>query len=51
MAGGIELAAVLPDNLPRIRGDGRELQQMILNLISNSAAAMNGACGMGRDAS
>jgi PAS domain S-box-containing protein len=29
-----------PERLPRVRGDPRELQQVVLNLVSNSVAAM-----------
>jgi PAS domain S-box-containing protein len=32
----------LAENLPRVRGDPRELQQVVLNLISNAIAAMEG---------
>jgi two-component system NtrC family sensor kinase len=30
----------MPDPLPRVRGDAREFQQVIFNLINNSVAAM-----------
>ncbi len=36
----IELALDVPDHLPRIRGDTREFQQVIFNLINNAVAAM-----------
>ncbi len=36
----IELALDLPERLPRIRGDTREFQQVIFNLINNAVAAM-----------
>ena len=36
----IEVARELPEELPRARGDPRELQQVILNLVSNAVAAM-----------
>jgi two-component system NtrC family sensor kinase len=35
----IELRMNLPDTLPRVRGDAREFQQVIFNLINNSIAA------------
>lgn len=36
----IELKLNLQDNLPNIRGDSREFQQVIFNLINNSVSAM-----------
>jgi two-component system NtrC family sensor kinase len=36
----IELVLDLPDGLPRVRGDDREFQQVIFNLVNNSVAAM-----------
>jgi signal transduction histidine kinase len=39
----IALVAEIPDNLPRVRGDAREFQQVIFNLINNSIAAMGKA--------
>jgi len=36
----IELVSDLPDGLPRVRGDSREFQQVIFNLINNAVAAM-----------
>lgn len=36
----IELVADLPEGLPRVRGDSREIQQVIFNLINNATAAM-----------
>ena len=33
---GIELAAVLPDDLPAVRADRRRLKQIALNLLSNA---------------
>ena len=36
----IELVTQIPENLPRVRGDSREFQQVIFNLINNSMAAM-----------
>ena len=41
----ITIVVKLPGNLPRIRGDSREFQQVIFNLINNSVAAMNGKEG------
>jgi PAS domain S-box-containing protein len=41
----INIVLKLPENLPRIRGDSREFQQVIFNLINNSVAAMNGKEG------
>ncbi len=41
----IEVVVDLPDNLPRVRGDSREYQQVIFNLINNSVAAMEKAGG------
>jgi signal transduction histidine kinase len=39
----IALVAEIPGNLPRVRGDTREFQQVIFNLINNSMAAMGKA--------
>ncbi|MBN2327427.1 MAG: PAS domain S-box protein [Candidatus Omnitrophica bacterium] len=36
----IELVCSIPPFLPRVRGDPREFQQVLFNLISNSIAAM-----------
>jgi signal transduction histidine kinase len=36
----IELITQIPENLPRVRGDSREFQQVVFNLINNSMAAM-----------
>jgi PAS domain S-box-containing protein len=36
----ISVSRQLPGRLPRVRGDPRELQQVVLNLVSNSVAAM-----------
>jgi signal transduction histidine kinase len=35
-AGGVELNATLPPDLPMLRGDSRRLKQIVLNLISNA---------------
>jgi signal transduction histidine kinase len=36
----IRLITDIPDDLPRVRGDAREYQQVLFNLINNSVAAM-----------
>jgi len=36
----IEIETEIPENLPRVRGDAREFQQVIFNLINNAVAAM-----------
>jgi two-component system, NtrC family, sensor kinase len=36
----VELRVELAENLPRVTGDDRQLQQVFLNLINNAAAAM-----------
>lgn len=36
----IELVLKVPEGIPRVRGDTREFQQVIFNLINNSVAAM-----------
>ncbi|MCL4468497.1 MAG: ATP-binding protein [Deltaproteobacteria bacterium] len=41
----ITIVLTLQENLPKIRGDSREFQQVIFNLINNSVAAMNGKEG------
>ncbi len=42
----INIVMHLPEHLPRVRGDGREFQQVIFNLINNSVAAMQGGDGI-----
>jgi signal transduction histidine kinase len=37
----ITLISDMPDDLPKFRGDAREFQQVIFNLINNAVAAMN----------
>ena len=39
---GIELSTHLAENIPPVRGDTLELQQVFLNLINNACAAMKG---------
>ena len=39
---GIELVTELEEDIPPVRGDPRELQQVFLNLVNNACAAMNG---------
>jgi two-component system, NtrC family, sensor kinase len=41
----VELEVLIPENLPRVRGDTREFQQVIFNLINNSIAAMEKSGG------
>jgi signal transduction histidine kinase len=41
----IEVQVEVPDDLPRVRGDAREFQQVVFNLINNSVAAMEGTGG------
>ena len=44
----IDLSFEIPDDLPRVRGDAREFQQVIFNLLNNAVAAMgskNGGSG------
>jgi len=37
----IELKTVIANTLPRVRGDGSQLEQVFLNIIKNSITAMN----------
>jgi len=39
---GIELRLLLSEDLPLVKGDSRQLQQVFLNLINNAVAAMPG---------
>ncbi len=41
----ISVSRKLAERLPRVRGDPRELQQVVLNLVSNAVAAMQPAGG------
>ena len=41
----MRLSTDIPDDLPRVRGDSREFQQVIFNLVNNSIAAMEGRGG------
>jgi len=41
----IELRLSLPERLPRVKGDPREFQQVLFNLINNSVAAMDESGG------
>jgi len=41
----IELEVRIPENLPRVRGDTREFQQVIFNLLNNSISAMEKSGG------
>jgi signal transduction histidine kinase len=41
----IDVEMDIPDSLPRVRGDAREYQQVIFNLINNSVAALDGTGG------
>ncbi len=41
----INIVLALPEKLPKVRGDSREFQQVIFNLINNSVAAMGDAGG------
>ena len=42
----IELRMNLPERLPRVKGDPREFQQVLFNLINNSVAAIGDAGGV-----
>ncbi|MGC8756146.1 MAG: ATP-binding protein [bacterium] len=41
----INIILDVPENLPKVRGDNREFQQVIFNLINNSVSAMEGKEG------
>ena len=43
----IDYRAELPESLPRVRGDAREFQQVLFNLINNAVAAMTSEEGDG----
>jgi PAS domain S-box-containing protein len=40
MTAKVELVLRVPESLPRVRGDAREFQQVIFNLVANAVAAM-----------
>ena len=42
----ISLAVETPDNLPQVLGDPGQLQQVVMNLITNAAEAIGGKQGM-----
>jgi signal transduction histidine kinase len=41
----VEVQMEFPGDLPRVRGDTREFQQVIFNLINNAVAALDGEAG------
>jgi signal transduction histidine kinase len=41
----VEVQIEIPDDLPRVRGDTREFQQVIFNLINNAVYALGGEAG------
>jgi len=41
----VEVQVKIPDDLPRVRGDAREFQQVIFNLINNAVSALDGTAG------
>jgi PAS domain S-box-containing protein len=45
MTAKIELRRDVPDGLPRVRGDAREFQQVLFNLVNNAVAAMRQSGG------
>jgi len=42
---GIELRCVLPDDLPPVPGDEAQLQQIVMNLVTNAAEAIGDRAG------
>jgi len=46
MTNKIEVEVDVPDDLPRVRGDAREFQQVIFNLVNNALAAMESEGGV-----
>jgi len=46
MTNKIEVKVEVPDDLPRLRGDAREFQQVIFNLVNNALAAMESEGGV-----
>ena len=45
MTAKVELAIDVPEGLPRVRGDAREFQQVLFNLVNNAVAAMRDGGG------
>jgi PAS domain S-box-containing protein len=45
----IQVRTSLPGDLPRVQGDGVQLQQVVLNLITNAIQAMSGVPDRARD--
>jgi two-component system NtrC family sensor kinase len=41
----VDVQMEIPEALPRVRGDTREFQQVIFNLINNAVSALNGEAG------
>ena len=41
----VEVQIEIPEDLPRVRGDTREFQQVIFNLINNAVSALDGEAG------
>jgi PAS domain S-box-containing protein len=42
----VDLKTDIEEDLPRVRGDGAQLEQVFLNIINNSVAAMHGKRGV-----
>jgi signal transduction histidine kinase len=42
----VDLKTDIEEGLPRVRGDGPQLEQVFLNIINNAVAAMDGGRGM-----
>jgi signal transduction histidine kinase len=41
----VEVKIEIPEDLPRVRGDTREFQQVIFNLVNNAVSALDGEAG------
>ncbi len=41
----VEVQMEIPEDLPRVRGDTREFQQVVFNLINNAVSALDGEVG------